>query len=188
MVRRQAAEYLSFGLQAANQNALGQRRESSKLYQRAAETALRLGLRGVAAGFEEADVRADALSGNCQTVRRLGVLRWHWPCAAMRPKRKKLAGRLRSCFQTEPSGMRCSYPRFALRSRLSSKRSWDHKGANWAVPANTPIGGQFYCFLPGIGARLRARGDTAKAGKTLPSFLALWKDSDRTSRSSSCKV
>jgi serine/threonine protein kinase len=66
------AEYLSFGLQAANQNALGQRRESSKLYQRAAETALRLGLRGVAAGFEEADVRADALSGNCQTVRRLG--------------------------------------------------------------------------------------------------------------------
>jgi serine/threonine protein kinase/tetratricopeptide (TPR) repeat protein len=66
------AEYLSFGLQAANQNALGQRRESSKLYQRAAETALRLGLRDVAAGFEEADARADALSGNCQTVRRLG--------------------------------------------------------------------------------------------------------------------
>jgi tetratricopeptide (TPR) repeat protein len=66
------AEYLSFGLQAANQNALGQRRESSKLYQRAAETALRLGLRDVAAGFEEADARADALSGNCETVRRLG--------------------------------------------------------------------------------------------------------------------
>ena len=39
------AEYLSFGLQAANQNALGQRRESSKLYRRAAETALRHGLR-----------------------------------------------------------------------------------------------------------------------------------------------
>jgi tetratricopeptide (TPR) repeat protein len=66
------AEYLSFGLQASNQNALGQRRESSKLYQRAAETALRHGLRNAAAEFEEADARADALSGNCQTVRRLG--------------------------------------------------------------------------------------------------------------------
>jgi eukaryotic-like serine/threonine-protein kinase len=66
------AEYLSFGLQAANQNAVGHRRESSKLYQRAAETALRHGLRNVAAEFEEANARADALSGNCQTVRRLG--------------------------------------------------------------------------------------------------------------------
>jgi tetratricopeptide (TPR) repeat protein/predicted Ser/Thr protein kinase len=65
-------EYLSFGLQAANHNALGQRRESSKLYERAAETALRHGLRNAAAEFEEADARADALSGNCQTVRRLG--------------------------------------------------------------------------------------------------------------------
>ena len=66
------AEYLSFGLQAANQNVLGHRRASSKLYQRAAETALRHGLRNVAAEFEEADARAEALSGNCQTVRRLG--------------------------------------------------------------------------------------------------------------------
>ena len=65
-------EYLSLGLQAANQNALGQRRESSKLYQRAAETALRHGLRNAAAEFEEADARADALSGSCQTVRRQG--------------------------------------------------------------------------------------------------------------------
>ena len=65
-------DYLSIGLQAANLNALGQRRESSKLYQRAAETALRRGLRNAAAEFEEADARADALSGNCLTVRRLG--------------------------------------------------------------------------------------------------------------------
>jgi tetratricopeptide (TPR) repeat protein len=65
-------EYLSFGLQAANRNVLGQRQESSKLYKRAAETALRRGLRDVAAGFDEADARADALSGNCRTVRRLG--------------------------------------------------------------------------------------------------------------------
>ena len=68
----QPAEYLSFGLQAANHNALGQRFESSKVYRRAAETALRHGLRNAAAEFEEADARADALSGNCQTVRRLG--------------------------------------------------------------------------------------------------------------------
>src|SRR5258708_32864914 len=65
-------EYLSFGLQAANLNVLGQRLESSKLYKRAAETALRRGLRDVAAGFEEADARADALSGNCRTARNLG--------------------------------------------------------------------------------------------------------------------
>jgi serine/threonine protein kinase/Tfp pilus assembly protein PilF len=65
-------EYLSFGLQAANLNVLGQRLESSKLYQRAAETALRRGLRDVAAGFDEADARADALSGNCRSARRLG--------------------------------------------------------------------------------------------------------------------
>jgi tetratricopeptide (TPR) repeat protein len=65
-------EYLSFGLQAAHRNVLGQRSESSKLYKRAAETALRRGLRDVAAGFEEADARADTLSGNCRTVRHLG--------------------------------------------------------------------------------------------------------------------
>jgi eukaryotic-like serine/threonine-protein kinase len=65
-------EYLSLGLQAAHLNVLGRRRESSGLYKRAAETALRPGLRNVAADFEEADARADALSGNCETVRRLG--------------------------------------------------------------------------------------------------------------------
>src|SRR5204863_595018 len=65
-------EYISFGLQAANRNLHGRRRESHKLYQRAAETALRLGLRDAAAEFDEADARADALSGNCQPARRLG--------------------------------------------------------------------------------------------------------------------
>ncbi|MDX6456471.1 MAG: eukaryotic-like serine/threonine-protein kinase [Acidobacteriaceae bacterium] len=65
-------EYLSFGLQAANRNVLGQRRESGKLYKRAAETALHRGLTEVAAAFEEADARADALSGNCGTARHLG--------------------------------------------------------------------------------------------------------------------
>ncbi len=65
-------EYLSFGLQAANLNVLGRRLESGKFYQRAAETARRRGLPDVAAGFEEANARADALSGNCATARRLG--------------------------------------------------------------------------------------------------------------------
>ncbi len=68
----QPEEYLSFGLQAANRNAHGQRRESHKLYQRAAETALRRGLRDTAAEFDEADALADALAGNCQTARSLG--------------------------------------------------------------------------------------------------------------------
>jgi DNA-binding winged helix-turn-helix (wHTH) protein len=65
-------EYLSTGLQAANLNVHGQRRESHKLYQRAAGIAQHLGFRYVADEYEEADARADALSGNCQTVRRLG--------------------------------------------------------------------------------------------------------------------
>src|SRR5664280_2534702 len=56
----------------ANLNVHGQRSESHKGYQRAAQAALRLGFRYVADEFEEADARADALSGNCQTVRRLG--------------------------------------------------------------------------------------------------------------------
>jgi hypothetical protein len=65
-------EYLSLGLQAADPNVLGQRSESRKLYQKAAEAARRWGLRSAAAEFEEADARADALSDNCQTVRSLG--------------------------------------------------------------------------------------------------------------------
>jgi serine/threonine protein kinase/tetratricopeptide (TPR) repeat protein len=65
-------EYLSLGLQAADRNVHGRRRESQELFRRAAEAALRLGLRDVASDFDEADAQADALSGNCQTVRRLG--------------------------------------------------------------------------------------------------------------------
>ncbi len=65
-------EYLSFGLQAADRNVHGQRRESHKLYQRAADSVRHLGFRYVADEYEEADALADALSGNCQTARRLG--------------------------------------------------------------------------------------------------------------------
>jgi tetratricopeptide (TPR) repeat protein len=65
-------EYISLGLQAASRNVQGQRRASHELFQRAAETALRRGLRNVSSDFEEADALADALSGNCRTGRSLG--------------------------------------------------------------------------------------------------------------------
>jgi DNA-binding winged helix-turn-helix (wHTH) protein/tetratricopeptide (TPR) repeat protein len=65
-------EYLSFGLQAADLNLRGHRRESHEMYQRAAETARHQGFRYVADEFEDADARADALSGSCQTADRLG--------------------------------------------------------------------------------------------------------------------
>jgi tetratricopeptide (TPR) repeat protein/predicted Ser/Thr protein kinase len=65
-------EYLSLGLQAANRNVLGKRRESHELFRRAADKARHLGLHNVASEFDEADAQADALLGNCQTVRRLG--------------------------------------------------------------------------------------------------------------------
>jgi len=65
-------EYLSLGLQAANLNVRGRRKESSQLYKQAADAALHPGLQSVAAGFEEADAQADTLSGNCRTVRPLG--------------------------------------------------------------------------------------------------------------------
>ena len=64
-------EYLSLGLQAAKLNVAGRRLQSSELYRRAADTAQHAGLRSVAAGFEEADAQADALAGDCRTVRRL---------------------------------------------------------------------------------------------------------------------
>ena len=65
-------EYLSLGLQAADRNLHGQRRESRMLYQRAVDTAMRLGLKNVASDFEDADARADALAGNCSSIHWLG--------------------------------------------------------------------------------------------------------------------
>lgn len=65
-------EYLSFGLQAAMRNVEGRRHASHQLYQEAADRARHEGLGYVADEFEEADARADALSGKCETVHRLG--------------------------------------------------------------------------------------------------------------------
>src|SRR5215471_9826826 len=56
-------EYLGLGLEAAYQNLQGRRAESHKLYQRAAETALRQGLQEAASEFEEADARARRTRG-----------------------------------------------------------------------------------------------------------------------------
>ena len=64
-------EYLSLGLQAADRNVHGRRRQSRDLYQRAAETALRNGLKSAASEFEEADALVDTLAGNCRTARQL---------------------------------------------------------------------------------------------------------------------
>jgi hypothetical protein len=84
-------EYISFGLQAAYLNIHGQRRESSKEYQRAAETARKQGLRYVADDFEQADARADALAGNCQSSRRLGRPALALAICGETPEAEKLA-------------------------------------------------------------------------------------------------
>jgi eukaryotic-like serine/threonine-protein kinase len=85
-------EYLSLGLQAANLNVLGQRSESNKLYKRAAETARLRGLQNAASEFDEANARADALSGNCQTARRLGRPALALAMCGDMPQAEKLAG------------------------------------------------------------------------------------------------
>jgi tetratricopeptide (TPR) repeat protein/aminoglycoside phosphotransferase (APT) family kinase protein len=65
-------EYISFGLQASNADALGRRPEASKFYERAAESARRLGFKDVALDFQDADTLAEAAVGNCQAARGAG--------------------------------------------------------------------------------------------------------------------
>jgi len=72
MVRRQAGGIPQLRPASGRPELHGRRTESHKLYQRASETALRRGLREAASEFEEADARADALAGSCQTTRRVG--------------------------------------------------------------------------------------------------------------------
>ncbi len=64
-------DYLSLGLQAAYRNVLGQRLESS-IVPASRRDSVATGAPNVAADLEDANARADALSGNCETVRRLG--------------------------------------------------------------------------------------------------------------------
>jgi serine/threonine protein kinase len=128
------AEYLSFGLQAANQNALGQRRDSSKLYRRAAETALRHGLRNAAAEFEEADARADALSGNCQTVRRLGRPALALAMCGDAAQAEKLAGETSKLF---PNGTLWNAVQLtAIRAAIALKRDQPAKAVKLLASAS----------------------------------------------------
>jgi serine/threonine protein kinase/tetratricopeptide (TPR) repeat protein len=127
-------EYLSFGLQAANQNALGQRRESSKLYRRAAETALRHGLRNAAAEFEEADARADALSGNCQTVRRLGRPALALAMCGDAAQAEKLAGETSKLFPNGTLWNAVQLP--AIRAAIALKRDQPAKAVELLASAS----------------------------------------------------
>jgi eukaryotic-like serine/threonine-protein kinase len=128
------AEYLSFGLQAANQNALGQRRESSKLYQRAAETALRHGIRNAAADFEEADARADALSGSCQTVRRLGRPALALAMCGDAAQAEKLAGESSKLFPNGTLWNAVQLP--AIRAAIALKRDQPAKAVELLASAS----------------------------------------------------
>jgi tetratricopeptide (TPR) repeat protein len=127
-------EYLSFGLQAANQNALGQRRESSKLYQRAAETALRHGLRNAAAEFEEADARAGALSGNCQTVRRLGRPALALAVCGDAAQAEKLAAGISNLFPNGTLWNAVQLP--AIRAAIALKQNQPAKAAELLASAS----------------------------------------------------
>ena len=89
-----------------------------------------------------------------------GVLRWR--CAAMQHKRRSSPRRLRSCFQTEHSGMRCSYPRSALRPRssaISRPEPWNAPGIRPALRACLPrCGVPAGLGLPGFASRHRGSG------------------------------
>ena len=126
--------YLSFGLQAANRNVLGQRRESGKLYKRAAETAQRRGLRKVAADFEEADARADALSGNCRTARQLG-----WPALPLAicgdtAQAEKLAGETSKLFSNGTVWNAVELP--AIRAAIDLQRGQPAKAVELLASAS----------------------------------------------------
>ncbi len=89
---------------------------------------MRQGLRNVAAEFEEADARADALSGNCQTVRRLGRPALALAMCGDAARAEKLAAETSKLFPNGTSGMRCNFPRFAQRSRsiaINRRRAWN---------------------------------------------------------------
>jgi tetratricopeptide (TPR) repeat protein len=58
-------EYATFGTQAANADALGQRRRARELYRRAADMARQRDLGEAATEFDQADAMGAAWSGNC---------------------------------------------------------------------------------------------------------------------------
>ena len=126
--------YLSVGLQAAHRNGLGQRRESSKLYQQAAETALRQGLRNAAGEFEEADARADALSGNCQTARRLERSALALAICGDAHQAEKLAGEISKLFPNGTLWNAVQLP--AIRAAIVLKRDQPAKAVELLASAS----------------------------------------------------
>jgi serine/threonine protein kinase/tetratricopeptide (TPR) repeat protein len=128
-------EYLSVGLQAAHRNSLGKRRESSKRYQQAAEIALRQGLRNAAAEFEEADARADALSGNCQTARRLERSALALAICGDAPQAERLAGETSKLFPNGTLWNAVQLP--AIRAAIALKRDQPAKAVELLASASS---------------------------------------------------
>ena len=129
-------EYLSFGLQAANRNVHGQRRESHKLYQRAAETARRRGLRDVASEFEEADARADAIAGNCQTAHHLGRPALALAICGDAAQAEKLAAEISKLFPNGTIWNAVQLPE--IRAAIALKRDVRRRAWNcWHPPLRT---------------------------------------------------
>ena len=112
----------------------GQRLESSKLYQRVAETARRQGLRNAAAEFEEADARADALSGNCLTVRRLGRPAVALAMCGDAAQAEKLAGETSKLFPNGTLWNAVQLPE--IRSAVALNRDQPAKGVELLASAS----------------------------------------------------
>ena len=172
-------EYFSFALQAAYLNVHGQRRESSKLYRRAADTALRRGFTDVAAGFEEADARADALVGNCGTARRLGRPALALAMCGDAAQAERLAERRPGVFQTELSGLPCNCPRFAPRpssSEVSPRRRWNcwqpRRLTSARIPRRVPPRPRVSAVEEGRRGRRGVQKDPRSQGHQLGQHLA----------------
>ena len=104
-------DYLSFGLQAANLNLHGERRESMSNI--SGPRRQRDGrIRYVADDIEEADARADALAGNCQSSRRFGTSGIGGGDVWQTSMAENLAAETSKLSPTQRSGMPYSCPKY----------------------------------------------------------------------------
>ncbi len=131
----------------------------SKLYERAAQTALRRGLRDVAAELEEADARADALSGNCQTVHRLGRPALALAMCGDAAQAEKLAAETSKLFPNETVWNAVELPEIRAAIALKGDRpakSGGTAGIGLAIRACLPRGSVLARF--GLPASAQGRG------------------------------
>ncbi len=161
-------EYFSFGSQALNADAMGQRSAAAKLYRRAAETALRRNLLGAAAALRNPTRLLPRYPGIARQRTVWGVRRWLQRCVVIQPKPRSSPRRLRRVFQVAPSGMRSNCPRFAPRSSytaINRARRWNC----WHPPHRTSahIPRRFTCAAWPTCACIRAR-------RPRPSFRKSW--------------